>query len=194
LESFEDAAFKLAKGELSKPVRSMAGYHLIQLTGYEKEKKSVFAVVKTEVEKAFRNEQGTRAQRNLIRQLTEKLEAGTSMLEAAKSLHLATHTTAWFTADKGLVEFKKSQPAAEALAQKHLGQWAGPFQLNDQQVLFQLVEEKERPLNKVVYEKNREKLQSQLMDVKQELWIKSFLTAQRKALKVKIYLDPSASY
>ena len=125
--------------------------------------------------------------------MTQKLEAGTSLLEATKDLKAVPRMTAWFTQDGPLAEFKKSQNVAEALAEKHLTQWAGPFFLDGKQAIFQVVEEQPRPLDLKRYEKDREKLQSMLMDVKQDLWLKEFLTTQRKVLKVRIYMDTTGS-
>jgi foldase protein PrsA len=56
-ENFSDAAFSMEKGEISSPVKSSYGYHIIQVTGVKAAKKATYADVKDKVREAYVTEQ-----------------------------------------------------------------------------------------------------------------------------------------
>ena len=56
-ENFADAAFSMKKGEISDPVKSSYGYHIIKVTGIKSAKEATYADVKDEVRTAYVNEQ-----------------------------------------------------------------------------------------------------------------------------------------
>lgn len=50
---FEEAVFSMAKGEVSEPVKTQFGYHIIKLEDLQESTESTFDEVKAEVEKKF---------------------------------------------------------------------------------------------------------------------------------------------
>ncbi len=50
---FEEAVFSMAKGEVSEPVKTQFGYHIIKLEDLQESTESTFDEVKAEVEKVY---------------------------------------------------------------------------------------------------------------------------------------------
>jgi peptidyl-prolyl cis-trans isomerase D len=183
---FEEAAFKLAKGEISKPVTTQFGIHLIQLTDYEKEKKAVFETFRVQVEKNYRETEGAKKMQGLLLRLALRLENGKKLAEAAAELKLKIQETAWFTREKGLKEWKDSKTAATKLAEKHLGEWEGPLKLGKSSVVFEITEEKNVAAKQEQLLKDQGMLQTRYTEVLKERWMNDFLDKERARLKVKV--------
>ena len=95
--AFEEAAFSLLKGEVSSPVRSEFGWHLIRLDDVKSSGGKSFAEVKDDLEKELKKQ---KAEKNYIDQ-TEKLanltyENPESLVAAAESLGLEIKSTDLF--------------------------------------------------------------------------------------------------
>ena len=100
--AFDQAAFSLAQGELSAPVRSQFGYHLIQVTEIEPETVKLFDEVREQLagEVARSNAEG------MYYDLAERLanlsyENPDSLEPAAESLGLTLQTSQWIDRSGG---------------------------------------------------------------------------------------------
>ncbi len=99
-KAFEDALFALKKGQISKPVLSPEGYHIIDLRGIRAGKIKTFSEVRGELAKEM--EEGARERKfsELANKLTDKTYAEPGSLEpAAKALGLSVQTTGLFGKD-----------------------------------------------------------------------------------------------
>lgn len=97
-KELEDAVYALKSGEVSQPVRSTYGYHLVKLTAHTPEKRKSFADVRKELVEAVRRRQGeerffdvSEKFRNLI------YEQPDSLVPAAKALGLEIRKSEWFS-------------------------------------------------------------------------------------------------
>lgn len=96
--AFEASAFSLQKDEVSKPVRSSFGFHLIKLTDIKPSGVKPFEEVKSEVEKAYRKSEGERIYFDLANKLADKSYEDPSSLEpAARALGLKIQHSDWIT-------------------------------------------------------------------------------------------------
>ncbi len=103
--AFEEAAFSMAVGELSAPVRSDFGFHIIRLDNIIGERGKSFEEVKEEVEDLFRAE----AAENRFYEVSEQLqnaayENSDSLEPAAEETGLQVETSDWIdsTTTEGL--------------------------------------------------------------------------------------------
>ena len=97
-KELEDALYALKSGEVSQPIRSTYGYHLVKLTAHTPEKRKSFADVRKELVEAVRRRQGeerffdvSEKFRNLV------YEQPDSLATAAKALGLEIRKSEWFT-------------------------------------------------------------------------------------------------
>jgi peptidyl-prolyl cis-trans isomerase D len=183
---FEDAAFKLAKGELSKPVTTQFGIHLIQLEDYDKGKKAVFDASRAIVEKNYRETEGAKKMQGLLLRFMLRLESGKKLADAAAELKLDVKQTDWFNRTKGFKEWKNTQHVADQLAQKQLGEWDGPAKVGTVEAVFEIAAEKENAITQQDLLKEQAELQSRYNQILQDRWSKNFFEKERTNLKVKI--------
>jgi len=100
--AFEAAAFSLKEGEVSEPVRSSFGFHLIKLTGIKPSSVKPFEAVKAEVEQAYRKSEGERLYFEMAEKLADlSYEDPGSLLPAANALNLKVETSDWISRNQG---------------------------------------------------------------------------------------------
>lgn len=185
---FENAAFKLAKGELSQAVTTQFGVHLIQLEDYDKGKKATLESIRPQLEKDYRKSEGTKKLQGLLLRLALRLQDGKSLTDAAKELNLPVKETAWFNRAGGLKEWKGSKDAAETLAEKQLGDWDGPLQVGKMEAVFEISAEKSSPVKTEDLMKEMGDLQARYVELLKRRWMEDFFTKEKAELKVKIRL------
>ncbi|MGX2041406.1 SurA N-terminal domain-containing protein [Methylocaldum sp. MU1018] len=101
-QNFADAAFALQQGELSKPVKTSFGYHLIKVTELSAAKTKSFDEVKDELRKTFQHNAAENKFYEQGQTLTELgYEHPDSLEPAAKALDLKIESTGYFTRDAG---------------------------------------------------------------------------------------------
>ena len=116
---FEKEAFLLAKGEMSKPVKTEAGYEIIKVLDVIESKQKPFNEVKKDVEKAYRAEQAEK----LFFDESEKMqtlafENDSTLDTAADAVGLKVKTSDWINrgakpaVDKGVLASPKLLSAA----------------------------------------------------------------------------------
>ncbi len=154
-ENFTKAAFALKPGELSEPVRTSFGYHLIKVTELVPARVKSFDEVKDELRKTFQHNAAENKFYQLGQTLTEQsYEHPDSLEPAAKKLNLKIEQTGWFTRAAG--EGLASEPAIReaAFSEDVLnGRNSDPVELgNEKAVVLRIKEhrpESDKPLAEV---------------------------------------------
>ena len=96
-EAFESALFALDKGQISAPVLTSDGYHIIELRDIRAGETRTFDEVKPELEKEYANSERDRAYAEKAGKLTDLTYQDPSTLEpAAHALGLTVHKTELF--------------------------------------------------------------------------------------------------
>ncbi|MCQ8104343.1 SurA N-terminal domain-containing protein [Methylomonas sp. SURF-2] len=101
-KAFEDAASQLKLGEVSEPVKSAFGYHLIKVTELVPGEVKAFAAVKPELTKAYKKSQAEAKFAGLAEKLGEVSYENPDSLEAAAALlGVAVKETPLFSRNAG---------------------------------------------------------------------------------------------
>jgi peptidyl-prolyl cis-trans isomerase D len=113
--AFEESVFNLQEGELSEPVRTAFGIHLIKLTGIKPGSVKSFDEARAEVESAYRKAEGERLYFEQAERLADLSYEDPSSLEpVASELQLDIITSDWISRDsaQGVLRSPKVLAAA----------------------------------------------------------------------------------
>ena len=199
-KNFEQAAFSLPKGEISEPLETPFGYHLIEVTGIQPSRVKPFDEVRGQVLEAVRRQEAE----NRFYQLGERLaqlayENPQSLEPAAEALGLKIQQSGLFTRTqgKGIAANPKARDSAfseDVLA----GNNSEPIELDDGSVVVVRVKEhqpsKLRPLKEAHEEiatllrrqKARKQLESQATALLAELKRGRTIDDVAKEIKAKV--------
>jgi len=186
MREFENVAFALKSGGVSKPVLSSYGYHLIQLEDHEKALKTTFEGVREKVMKDYRSEKGARMLFAVVSKLTEGLEVSRDLSKAAAEQGLPVSTTSWFDRTSGIPGLKDSRSASEDLAGLQIGDWTGPKTIGGRRAFFQITEARAGSDKDLLKEGQVAATARKLLENRQEIWFEAFIKDQRKRLGVKV--------
>ncbi len=183
-KAFEDSASSLKLGEVSEPIKSSYGYHLIKVTELVPASTKSFDSVKADVTKAYQKAQAE----NTFYESSEKLtqlsyEHPDSLQTVSEALGLTVQKSALFTKDNGDGIAAEEKIRSAAFSEEILqGNNSAPIEKNNEHlVVLRLLEHKsaaKRELNEV-------RLEILLM-LAQE---KAQKLAVEKAQKIKASLD-----
>ena len=85
VKAFEEAAFKMKKDEISGPVRTRFGFHIIKVTDRREERKKPFAEVKDRIVQSLRNKKFFQERRDLLATLRKEAKIEKFIAEPAPS-------------------------------------------------------------------------------------------------------------
>jgi peptidyl-prolyl cis-trans isomerase D len=99
--AFEAASFSLQAGEVSEPVRSSFGFHLIKVAEVKSGDVKPFAEAKAEIEREYRKAEGERLYFEMAEQMADlSYEDPTSLEPVADAMGLKLQLSDWVTRDQ----------------------------------------------------------------------------------------------
>jgi peptidyl-prolyl cis-trans isomerase D len=164
--AFESALFALKKGDISDPVRSDEGYHVIQLRDVRPEKVRPFEEVKGELAKKYLDEEREREYTELSGKLTDAvLQDPTSLAAAARNLGLSVQKAGPFTraGGEGIAANPAVVKAAFSTPVLAEGNASDPIELGPNHIVILRVDQHEKPEAKPLAEV-RDEIRRKLTD------------------------------
>jgi peptidyl-prolyl cis-trans isomerase D len=139
---FEKAAFALKKGEVSEPVKTQFGWHVIKVEDKKEGTAETLEQARDEIKSRLAEEKASDKANDLLDQATDRLVSGMSLTKIASELGLGTETTDPMPAQYLAQTFGMSADAAKAVAGLAPGAaYKSPVAVNGGYMLVEKVED-----------------------------------------------------
>jgi peptidyl-prolyl cis-trans isomerase D len=168
---FENAVFSLNEGEVSEPVLTSFGYHIIKLTGIRAEKSKPFEDVRDEILTQFKKDEAERRYFELAEKLTNMAyETPDSLSGVADALHLELKQSPFFARRGGAGIFANPRVATLAFSDDVLKQGfnSEPIELGENHVVVLRLLEHQQASRKPLAEVKTEVMQTLIEDKAKE--------------------------
>lgn len=168
---FDSAVFSLKKDEISEPVLTSFGYHIIKLTGIRAEESKPFADVRDEILAQFKKDEAERRYFDLAEKLTNMAyETPDSLSGVADTLHLELKQSPFFARRGGTGIFANPRVTTLAFSDDVLKQGfnSEPIELGENHVVVLRLLEHQKASRKPLAEVKTQVMQTLIEDKARE--------------------------
>lgn len=179
---FSTAAFALAAGKPSDPVKIPRGWAILSLAEERPSRLPELADVEAKVRQAVLNEKLQRLALAELVQVRAKVAAGTSFEEAAKGLNVQPQESPLFGPGGNIPGIPSPEPVVQAALALDEGALGGPVAVPNGAVLFRVLERKR--FDPAAFAAAKEATRQELVQREQNALLESLLTQRKLELKV----------
>jgi parvulin-like peptidyl-prolyl isomerase len=195
LKPFEDAAFAMQPGQISKPVKTGKGYHLIVLQEKRAEQQQDLAAVEMVIAAQLFAEEGVAAKASAQR-LLDELKAGKTLAEVAAANSLTVQKTEPFSAvQKALPGFGSDATLVAAIQglTKEKSLPDAPLKMGQSFVVPVLLSREEPDMTP--FQPNKEQIKGSILEMRQkeklDEWLKAAKEKEGNLFEVNYTLLPN---
>ncbi|MGC2691318.1 MAG: peptidyl-prolyl cis-trans isomerase, partial [Desulfobaccales bacterium] len=188
--AFTQAALQLKPGETSRVVELPGGFAVMKSLEYQAENLPSFSQVKDQVAQQVKKQGAMKDAEKEATQLLARLRKGEPLDQVAAAAGLPVKVSSFFTRFQGFDGQRQAEAltgAAFLLSREH------PYPdrpLNWSESYYLFAYKEKRPADQAELQKNWEKLKTQLLDEKKQMMLVSWLDAERRRAKIKVYELP----
>ncbi|SHJ49836.1 peptidylprolyl isomerase [Halodesulfovibrio aestuarii] len=162
VKPFEDAVFSMKEGEISEPIRTRFGLHIIKLNKLEKARIPAFEEVKGQIMTKLAKDQAADKVTTTLDVVMEQMLSGKSLEDIAKEQKLTLMTSPEFSREQAPVAVGVTKEAAEELFSVPAGTAVDtPLEANDGYVVARV--EKSKPESSMPLEQVSASIKEQLV-------------------------------
>lgn len=185
VEPFSEKAFSMAPGDISQPVRTQFGWHIIKVEEKTEERTKPLAEVKDKIRKTIAMGEAKNMAYDEAISLYNISFAGDDLIKNTQARdHLSVQTTDFFTQKKGPASVSKARAFAEAAFELPMMDVSDIKELGDTFYLIQVIEKQEAQIPE--FEAVREKV---TRDWRQQEQKKAAKDAAKKFLEAVRSMD-----
>ncbi len=180
VKPFEEAAFGLKVGELSQPVETPFGYHLIKLTGRKEAKPSTLAGVRGKILDRLKEAEAKRLAQRAASEFHLQLKDTPDLANAAAQSKVPAASTGWLTDQDSLPKIAESQTIVDQAFNLPLNKPSQPLFAGETIVFVQITAEQFQPWDEAKYLAGHDLLREKLRTLRGNQAIGDYLASARK--------------